>query len=1397
MTNPLDLVRRLTSDEFASLRDEVAAGRVESALKSLRQRDAGAELVREQYAGRYPLELVQNANDAVASEGVKAARIKVVVTESALLVADTGAGFGTAQVESICDLAQSSKDPRKSVGYKGLGFKSVAEITDTPQVISGELRFGFDRGRLRAEVETIIGRELDTDFPLPDYAFPFELADTDFGNDAATVLGLQEDGFRTVLRLPFRDEGAAADAAAHVGDTIVPRLLLFLDAAESLELVGTSTDFHAEALREGDAQQQYVMLQAGERSEQFWMYRKEVPIRDPKLTTELGKAWRQVEAVRIAAAVPLDREGHPEAIQPEPLHVYFPTEEETGLSVIFNADFQVELDRRRIASAGAPGEYNEWLVAELAEFVAEVVVPDLTDRYGGACTVDVLAPHDSPTYTGERVLDALFDSLRGAAWVPCQDGQLRAPADVTLAPDTVPDLKMLHARLVAPEMVSCEVEDDHRCRALLTDVFDCPEMSVETALCELEPPSASEAVAFYEFLMAWSKTAPYWFGSWLKNCKCVLMQGGTWSRPSDSPKPFLPRQRADEEFPPGLHIPVANLPDVEGLVDLLDRGAGLKALTWRALVSEYLMPQLSDPEVEQSARDGALAILRNYFDSIRGEGAGDREIRDSVREVLLPARASGEQSSSTLREARELYFGSDWLPNANLETLYGPFGEADFLAIESSGVDDDRAFYAWLGVGSRPAITKLTQLENPSSWRSSSGYIQASRCPKGHPQSQSLATAPMVDRIDEVIATADRERLSILWQHFASGWDYYRPALQAEWRCVAGAAHKDGERSRTFESAVGVLLRSEPWIPAVRDQRSLLARPSDIWRVGPGLPAAVRAMVTSLPSHAARPTPSMAEALGLVDGTSANVGAIVQLLERLKNENAELPALPDHVASAGRWLFAQLEEAESLETLAPGSVPIPARVKGQPRFVRHPYIIRDHLLKTTWGDTVAVYDGDSHLPRVFEALEIPILDESVEIAPLSVDRVESIELVVSSRLDEVRPALLATTAIDYPSRFEALAQQLQALELVCTSELRLKYSLQGHSPRHALTSAFVHEGIAYLEVDEDQPDWSAFGLRLAEYLEVPRLGDAYALLLDASHRARENFLQARDVSQDDLREAEDALTHADELDESDQDDNWDYGEDREAEVDDTSPDSAEEDLTPGIDEGLIGGENSPADDSANDTDTHEDSGVGSDPPARRDNLPSRGGGGAGSGIATGSTGDPGASGSNLGETSDTDQAACAPPDERARDQPLVRFYSFVAARGSREARMAERQEARAMRLGEQGVDRIVAYEADHGRIAEPQPHNNEGFDVISMSPDGSDRRVIEVKATERDWPDRGVPVSDSQVNKNRELGDGFWLYVVEFAADAERARVTAIQNPIAFVDHFAFDPGWSALGEPL
>src|SRR3954451_9619038 len=119
-----ELVEKLRSDELESLTSEVAQGRRDNALKALDERGGAQELVRQQYSGRYPFELLQNANDA-AADAERPGRVRFVLTAEALIAADNGAGFGEEQIRAICGLGRSSKDPRKSVGYKGLGFKSV------------------------------------------------------------------------------------------------------------------------------------------------------------------------------------------------------------------------------------------------------------------------------------------------------------------------------------------------------------------------------------------------------------------------------------------------------------------------------------------------------------------------------------------------------------------------------------------------------------------------------------------------------------------------------------------------------------------------------------------------------------------------------------------------------------------------------------------------------------------------------------------------------------------------------------------------------------------------------------------------------------------------------------------------------------------------------------------------------------------------------------------------------------------------------------------------------------------------------------------------------------------------------------------------------------------------
>ena len=114
--------------------------------------------VAQEYRGRAVLELLQNAHDVLGRDD-DPGQVSFVLVLSAeqpeMLIANSGRPFRREDFSGICELAQSPKDPNQSVGNKGLGFRSVLELTTCPEVWSTPpaedkpaFSFGFHPGVL-------------------------------------------------------------------------------------------------------------------------------------------------------------------------------------------------------------------------------------------------------------------------------------------------------------------------------------------------------------------------------------------------------------------------------------------------------------------------------------------------------------------------------------------------------------------------------------------------------------------------------------------------------------------------------------------------------------------------------------------------------------------------------------------------------------------------------------------------------------------------------------------------------------------------------------------------------------------------------------------------------------------------------------------------------------------------------------------------------------------------------------------------------------------------------------------------------------------------------------------------------------------------------------------------
>lgn len=116
-------------------------------------------------------------------------------------------------------------------------------------------------------------------------------------------------------------------------------------------------------------------------------------------------------------------------------------------------------------------------------------------------------------------------------------------------------------------------------------------------------------------------------------------------------------------------------------------------------------------------------------------------------------------------------------------------------------------------------------------------------------------------------------------------------------------------------------------------------------------------------------------------------------------------------------------------------------------------------------------------------------------------------------------------------------------------------------------------------------------------------------------------------------------------------------------------------------------------------------------------------------------------------------------------------------------------------LAEAGIAKVVAYEQSCERKPDVKPHFHKGYDIESRDAAGEIVRYIEVKSMSGLWDECGVGLTYPEFEKAQQLGDKYWLYVVE-RADQSDTGIYPIQNPALKVDQFMYDDGWSEAAEP-
>jgi hypothetical protein len=459
-------------------------------LNSLKERAYLERTIANQYRGRFLLELIQNAVDSMhrqanqrksRAKAENAAsypyRCQIELTREALYIANDGLSFEDADVRGICAMGQSTKPAGEYIGYKGLGFRAVLEITDTPEIYSGQYEFGFSRPETLALLETPGAPAGLNQAEVPILTVPHLRSAEELPEaDREIVARLKKAGYATIIRLPLKQRYLYQEIRENCEQLLNNHTLLFLPyiTALSVALPGQAEEgvllTIEKSRRElslkppGPGETVQVSRLTFRRSEtpfpptkgrkpqaasvmpvqEDWLLvepREPLAIESPELVTELeDPTWKQLKQVQMALAFPLARMpwGGGEVFlkrRPEPLpfFAHFPTQEGSGLGLAVNADFYLSASRKQI-EWNVP--YNRWLAQEIVRFISGSALDAVHYLHPDeANLIEILL--DYPYYNdqfGRNFRERLDSRLASSAFIPVGNGRYMPPDRVVWTP---------------------------------------------------------------------------------------------------------------------------------------------------------------------------------------------------------------------------------------------------------------------------------------------------------------------------------------------------------------------------------------------------------------------------------------------------------------------------------------------------------------------------------------------------------------------------------------------------------------------------------------------------------------------------------------------------------------------------------------------------------------------------------------------------------------------------------------------------------------------------------------------------------------------------------------------------------------------------------------------------
>ena len=335
-------------------------------LRGLRAIAEAEKYLQQAYQGRYFFELIQNVRDA-NKEKNQDGEIFIELKDNILSISNTGAEFSTKGIEGITTIGESTKQSQDYIGFKGIGFKSIQEITEKPKIIT---RFGsiyFDR---KLTLEKYNNPQMKEE-QVPLFYFPH------FNSTKLTETEIQK-GIVTKIELPIK-ENVTEEKIVEAFSEIQAKQLILLGNIKNLHFE-TDNNISKFSIKKNP---QKRFIEVKEDDNPSIKFRYFTPTNKVTIPVEVIQSLEGKEKdifsngsqVDINVVLELAENGQIKPIEDAKLYLFYPLQINSGFRFIIHSYFIVNPERTALRDS----PLNDFLLASIGEFIGKEMLRHLKE----------------------------------------------------------------------------------------------------------------------------------------------------------------------------------------------------------------------------------------------------------------------------------------------------------------------------------------------------------------------------------------------------------------------------------------------------------------------------------------------------------------------------------------------------------------------------------------------------------------------------------------------------------------------------------------------------------------------------------------------------------------------------------------------------------------------------------------------------------------------------------------------------------------------------------------------------------------------------------------------------------------------------------------------------------